>query len=128
MLSNLGLDELDCFLYLVQDGTFKCHILNDVHFCTHLFIDAFIADKTGTGTREEFLRILAKEKYTGSADILFAFLVGDHKTIVLSQVLQGNLSIPNQFGIFNNSIHINVINGRTIYSRVLEVAFPFVIH
>ena len=60
MLANLGLNELYGFLDLVQDGSFKSHILDDVHFSTHLFIGTLISDKTSAGAREELLRVLTE--------------------------------------------------------------------
>ena len=57
---NLGLYELYGFSDLVQDGSLKSHILDDVHLSTHLFIDTLISDKTSAGARKEHLRVLAE--------------------------------------------------------------------
>ena len=57
---NLGLYEIYGFPDLVQDGSLKSHILDDIHFSTHLFIDTFVSDETSASAREELLRILAE--------------------------------------------------------------------
>ena len=129
MLANLSFDKLNCLLDLVQDGTLKCNILDDVHLSTHLFINTLVSDEASTGTGEELLGILAKEKNASGAHLFFtidlqsslltlgradagivllsfnrSLLVGPHKTIVLSQVLQGTFLIADYFGIVGNSI------------------------
>ena len=108
MLANLCLDKLNRLLDLVQDSSLKSHILDDVHLCAHLLVNTLVSDEASTGTREELLGILAKEKNTSGAHLLFtidlrsrlltlgramlasalpsvsSLLVGPYKTIVLS--------------------------------------------
>ena len=52
MLTNLCLNKLNCLLDLVQDGTLKCNILDDVHLCAHLLINTLVSDETSAGTWE----------------------------------------------------------------------------
>jgi hypothetical protein len=58
MLTNLRLDKLNRFLDLVQDGSLKSNILDNVHFSTHLLVNTLVSDEASTGARKEFLRIL----------------------------------------------------------------------
>ena len=67
MLTNLSLDKLNRLLDLVQDGSLQCDILDDIHLCSHFFVNTLVSDKASTSTREEFLGILAKEKDTNGA-------------------------------------------------------------
>ena len=60
VLPYLGLNELNGFLHLMENGTLKRDILDDVHLFAHFFIYTLITDETGAGTREELLWILAK--------------------------------------------------------------------
>ena len=128
MLTYLCLQILNRLLDLIQDGSLKGDILDDVHLCTHLLVNTFVSDKTGTATREKLLRVLAKEQDTGDTDILLTFVVGRHKVVVLAQVLHWRLSISQQLGIVSNGIHVNVINRGTIDSCVLIRTLAFVVH
>ena len=153
MLTNLSFDKLNRLLDLVQDGSLKCNILDDVHLSTNLFINTLVSDETSAGPGEELLWILAKEKNTSGAHLLFtidlrsslltlgradasiallslhrSLLVGPHKTIVLSQVLQGTFPIAYQLCIVGNSIHVDVIDSCPIHSRIFVIAFSFVVH
>ena len=60
MLTHLGLDKLDGFLHLVEDGTLESHIFDDIHLCPYLLVNTLIADEASAGTGKEFLWILAK--------------------------------------------------------------------
>ena len=62
MLANLSFDKLNCFLNLIQDGSLKCNILDDVPLGSHLLVNTLVSDEAGTGTRKELLGILANEK------------------------------------------------------------------
>ena len=97
MLTNLSLDKLNRLLDLVQDGSLKCNILDDIHLCAHLLVNTFVSNKASAGPGEELLGILAKEKNASSAHILFTILVGPHKTIVLSQ--SQDSSIPQSISL-----------------------------
>ena len=55
MLTNLRLDKLNRFLDLVQNGSLKSHILDDVHLGTHLLVNTLVSDEASTGTGEELL-------------------------------------------------------------------------
>ena len=88
VLTYLGLDELYRFPDLVQDGSFKDDILDDVHLCANFLVNAFIANETGTTAREELLRVLAEKQDAGNTDIFLTLLVGRYKAIVLSQVFK----------------------------------------
>ena len=71
MLANLSLDKLYRLLDLVQDGSLKGNILDNVHFCTHLLVNTFVSNKASAGTVEELLGILAKEKNASGAHLFF---------------------------------------------------------
>ena len=84
MLANLSLDKLNRLLDLVQNGSLKDDVLDDVHLCANFLVNTFIADETGTTAREEVLRVLAEKQNAGYANILFTLLVSFDKTVILS--------------------------------------------
>ena len=84
MLANLSLDKLNRLLNLIQYGSLKDDVLDDVHLCANFLVNTFVSDETGTTAREEVLRVLSEKQNAGYADILFAFLVSLDKTVILS--------------------------------------------
>ena len=84
MLANLSLDKLNRLLDLVQDGSLKDDVLDDIHLCANFLVNTFVSDETGTAAREEVLRVLSEKQNAGYTDILFAFLVSLDKTVILS--------------------------------------------
>ena len=83
VFGHLGLKVFDSLFLLVEDGAFENHILDDIHFRSHSLFDAVVTDKTGSGAREEKLRILSKQQHTGRTDFFLAFLVGGEEMVVL---------------------------------------------
>ena len=65
MFTYLSLDVLYGLSDLIQNGSLKNDIFDDVHLCANLLVNTFIADETGTTTREELLRILAEKQNAG---------------------------------------------------------------
>ena len=128
MFTYLSLNVLYGLSHLIQNGSLKNDIFDDVHLCTHFLVNTLIADETGTTTREELLRILAEKQNAGNTHIFLTFLVGCDKAVVLSQVFKWRLPVTYQFCIFGNGIHIDVINSCTIYSRIFVETLPFIIH
>lgn len=89
MLANLCFKIADCLTNLIEDCALEGYVLDDVHFCTNLFLCSFITYKTSTGTWEEALWVLAKEKNTGSTYLLLAlnlcYKINDIKAIGLNE-------------------------------------------
>ena len=84
MLANLSLDKLNRLLDLVQDGSLKDDVLDDIHLCANFLVNTFVSDETGTTAREEVLRVLSEKQNAGYANILFTLLVSFDKTVILS--------------------------------------------
>ena len=60
MLTNLRFEIINSTSNLLKYGTLKCHVLDNVHFSTDLFLPSFVADEASAGTWKEPLRILSK--------------------------------------------------------------------
>ena len=53
-------DEFYGFLYLVQNGSLKSHIFDDIHFSPYFFINTLVFDETGSSSGKKPLRVLTK--------------------------------------------------------------------
>ena len=83
VFTYLSLDKLDGFPNLIHNGSLECDILNDIHLGTNFLVNAFVSDESSTATREEPLRVLAKQQNAGNADVFLSLFVGCYKAIVL---------------------------------------------
>ena len=83
MFFHLGFKVVDGLLYLVENASLEGYILDNVHLSAYLLFCAIVLDKTDTGTREEVLRTLTEEQYTGSADLWHIAFVSQESFILL---------------------------------------------
>ena len=88
VLTYLGLDVLYGLSDLIQDGSLKNDILNDIHLCANLLVNTFIADETSATAREEFLRVLSEKQDAGNANIFLPLFISCYKTVIFSQVFK----------------------------------------
>ena len=59
---HLDFDEVNRLFHLLQNASFKYHILDHVHILADLCLRTVVADKADKGAGEEELRILAKQQ------------------------------------------------------------------
>ena len=126
VFANLCFKIVDSTTNLIEDGSLESHVLYHVHFRADLFLCSFITDETGTSTREETLWILAKEKNASGAYLL-VIIYFCYEIVILSQVLHGRFAIANNLNVVVHKVHVNIIDGCSIYILVLIVAFALVI-
>ena len=126
VFTNLTFKIVNGTTNLIEDDTLESHVFDDVHFCTNLLLCSFITDESCTSAREEALWILAKEKNASGAYLLLTIYLCN-EVIVLSQILHSRLIVANDLNVVINEVHINVVDGGSIYVLVLIVAFALVI-
>ena len=126
MFANLCFQIVNSASNLLKDSTLECHVLDNVHFPTNLFLVSFVANEASASTRKESLWILAKEKYASSTYLLLPINFYN-KVIILAQILHARLSIANNTYIIVDKSHVYIIDGSTINILIFVVAFAFVI-
>ena len=77
---------------LLQNATFKSHILDNVHLGTEFFFCTFVTDKPDSGSREKRLGFLAKQQNCSNAELQFALFLFC-KVLVLQQILSWGFRI-----------------------------------
>ena len=128
VFAHLRLNEFYGFPYLTQNGSFECNILYHIHLRPDLFVNTFVSNKTGAGTREELLWILAEQKNTGYAYVFLPIFICCQEIVVFAKIFERGFPISHQISVLGNGIHIYVIDGRPVHSGVFVETFSLVVH
>ena len=127
MFLHLSFQIVDGLLNLVKDATFKCDILDDIHFTAYLFFSTIVSDEAYSCSGEEILRTFAEKKDAGGADLnTFSFIC--QETFILLKILHRGFSVTKPLHVCPDGIHINVIKGGIISRTVFIIAFSLIVH